>query len=163
LQDKGVSCPTNCASCSHAYEDLNHLLFECPFAIQVCNSAGIWYDVQNAAMNSDSAVNTIFYLLQNSTMHVQQRFAATCWSLWKHRNLKIWEDVTKAKLLTELGISLMTGRKPIYHGQRCCCSRAFSRCSLPCLCSRPNSSNSSKLYLLFPIGIHLALEGSSAM
>jgi len=95
LQDKGVACPTTCASCSHAYEDLNHLLFECPFAIQVWTSAGIWYDIHNAAINSDSSIDTIFYLFQNSTMQVQQRFAAICWSLWKHQNLKIWEDVTE--------------------------------------------------------------------
>lgn len=25
-------------------------------------------------------------------MSYQQRFAALCWSLWKHRNLKVWED-----------------------------------------------------------------------
>jgi len=31
LQDKGVPCPTNCASCDSDSEDLNHLLFECPF------------------------------------------------------------------------------------------------------------------------------------
>jgi hypothetical protein len=71
LQDKGVSCPTNCASCSYEYEDLNHLLFECPLAIQVWMSAGMWQDVQNATMNSDSAVNTVFYLLQNSYVIIQ--------------------------------------------------------------------------------------------
>ena len=95
LQDKGVSCPTNCASCNYNYEDLNHLLFECPLVIQVWNSAGIWQDVQNATMNSDSTVNTIFYLLQNSPMNIQQCFATICWSLWNHRNLKIWENITE--------------------------------------------------------------------
>lgn len=62
MQDKGVACPTNCASCGHAYEDLNHLLFECPFAIQVWTSAVIWYDIQHAAINSDSAVDTILFV-----------------------------------------------------------------------------------------------------
>lgn len=95
LQDKGVSCPTNCISCSYEYEDRNHLLFECPFSIQVWMSVGMWHDVQNAAMNSDFAVNTVFYLLQNSSMDIQQRFAAICWSLRKHRNLNIWEEVTE--------------------------------------------------------------------
>jgi ribonuclease HI len=93
LQDKGVSCPTDCASCDAAHEDLNHLLFECSFAIQVWNSAGIWHEVQNAAIQSDNAVNTIFYLLHKLPMNVQQRIAAIFWSLWKHRNLKIWENV----------------------------------------------------------------------
>jgi hypothetical protein len=72
-----------------------HLLFECPFAIQVWTSPGVWYDIQHAAINSDSAVDTIFYLLQNSATNIQQRFVATCWSLWKHRNFKIWDDVTE--------------------------------------------------------------------
>lgn len=98
MQDKGVSCPTNCASCSYDYEDLNHLLFEFPLAIQVWNSAGIWQDVQNAAMNSDYAVNTIFYLLQNSPMNIQPCFSAIYFSFWKHRNLKIWEDVAETSV-----------------------------------------------------------------
>jgi len=42
LQDKGVSCPADCASCGAEQEDLNHLLFECSFAIQDWNSAGIY-------------------------------------------------------------------------------------------------------------------------
>jgi ribonuclease HI len=95
LQDKGVSCPTQCASCDSNFEDLNHLLFECPFSIQVWQSAGIWFDIQNAAIHTDSAVNFIFYLLENLTPDIQQRFGTICWSLWKHRNLKIWEDVTE--------------------------------------------------------------------
>jgi len=93
LQDKGVLCPTNCESCGAAHEDLDHLLFEYPFAIQVWNSAGIWYDVQHAAMQSDSAVNTIFYLLQTLPMNIKQRVATIFWSLWNHRNLKIWDNV----------------------------------------------------------------------
>jgi len=95
LQDKGVSCPTRRASCSSEHEDLNHILFECPFAIQVWNSAGIWHAVQDAVLNNNSAVDAIFHLFQNLPTHLQQRFAALCWSLWKHRNLKIWEDVNE--------------------------------------------------------------------
>jgi hypothetical protein len=96
LQDKGVSCPTNCASCGSDYKDLNHLLFECRFAIQVWNAAGVWSDVQHAATSTDSAVNFIFHMLQNLPTNIQQCIAAICWSLWKHRNLKIWENVTES-------------------------------------------------------------------
>jgi hypothetical protein len=65
LQDKGVSCPTNCANCNYDSEDLNHLLFECPFAIQVWNDAGVWNDVQQAAIYTDTTANSIFHILQN--------------------------------------------------------------------------------------------------
>jgi hypothetical protein len=84
LQDKGVSCPKNCESCGADHEDFNDLLFECSFPIQVWNSARIWYEVQHAAIQSDSAVNSIFYLLQNLPMNFQQFVAAIFWSLWKH-------------------------------------------------------------------------------
>jgi len=95
LQDKCVSCPTQCASCDSDFEDLNQLLFECPFSIQVWQSAGIWFDIQNSAIHTDSAVNSIFYLLENLPPNIQQRVGTICWRLWKHRNLKIWEDVTE--------------------------------------------------------------------
>lgn len=96
LQDKGVSCSTNCASCDSDYEDLNHLLFECPFSIQVWNAAGVWNDVQQAAIYTDTAANCIFHILQNLPKDIQQRIAAICWSLWKHRNLKIWENAIES-------------------------------------------------------------------
>jgi len=35
LLDKGVVCPTNCASCDSTHEDLLHVFFDCLFAIQV--------------------------------------------------------------------------------------------------------------------------------
>jgi len=65
LHDKGVLYPTQCASCNSNFEDLNHLLFECPLSIQVWQSADIWFDIQNAAIHTDSAVNSVFYLHEN--------------------------------------------------------------------------------------------------
>jgi len=42
-QDKGVTCPTRCVSCNSDHEDLNHIFFECSFAIQVwCNALFIY-------------------------------------------------------------------------------------------------------------------------
>lgn len=92
LQDNGVMCPTRCVSGSSNHEDLNHIFFECSFAIQVWLSARIWYEVQNASVHSNYAVEAIFYLVQHLSTSHQQRFAALCWSIWKHRNLKVWED-----------------------------------------------------------------------
>jgi len=47
LLDKGVACPTNCARCDSTHEDLVHVFFECPFAIQVWNGTGLWGSVQH--------------------------------------------------------------------------------------------------------------------
>jgi hypothetical protein len=101
LQDKGVSCPTMCASCNSNHENMKHIFFECPFAIQVWNSSGMWFDVQHATMQTDSAVEAIFYLLRNLSVQLNKRFTALCWSLWKHRNLKIWEDVTEISVVVD--------------------------------------------------------------
>jgi hypothetical protein len=35
----------------------------------------------------------IFALLQHYNIDNSQRFTVTLWSLWKHRNLKLWQDV----------------------------------------------------------------------
>nr|ABN08869.1 Polynucleotidyl transferase, Ribonuclease H fold [Medicago truncatula] len=42
LQDKGVQCRTNCVSCEHQAEDIDHVFFHCPFAVQAWNSARLW-------------------------------------------------------------------------------------------------------------------------
>lgn len=92
LQDKGVQCPTNCVSCADGHEDLSHVFFDCPFVIQVWHSSGLWEAVHHTVMNNDSAVGTVFSLLQNLSSGLSQRFAANLWSVWKHRNIKLWRN-----------------------------------------------------------------------
>jgi ribonuclease HI len=93
LLDKGVTCPTNCASCDSQHEDLYHVFFACPFAIQVWNRTGLWGSIQHSLNHNDTAVSTIFSLLQTLSAEFNQRLAAVFWSIWKHRNLRVWEDV----------------------------------------------------------------------
>jgi hypothetical protein len=35
----------------------------------------------------------MFALLQHYNLENSQRLTVTLWSLWKHRNLKLWQDV----------------------------------------------------------------------
>lgn len=95
LVDKGVTCPTNCASCASNSEDLLHVFFDCPFALQVWNKTGLWSSVHHAISVTDSAVSAIFHLLEHLSADLIQRLSSVLWSLWKHRNLKVWEDVTE--------------------------------------------------------------------
>jgi hypothetical protein len=39
----------------------------------------------------------LFALLQHFNPESSQRFTATLWSLWKHRNLKLWEDINETE------------------------------------------------------------------
>ena len=99
LLDKGVNCPTNCASGDSEYEDYTHVFFACPFAIQVWNTTGLWGSIQHALSSTVSATEAIFSLLQNLSVDLSQRFITAIWSIWKHCNLRVWDDVTESSAL----------------------------------------------------------------
>ena len=94
LLDKGVQGPTQCVSCDSNHEDLNHIFFECPSAVQVWNMAGLWQSIRQAMAASPSVIDSIFSLLQSLSVTQSQRLAALFWSIWKRRNNSVWEDVT---------------------------------------------------------------------
>jgi len=87
-------------SCDADNEDVVHLLFECPFAVQVWQMSGLWHEIQQAITFGNSAADTIFYLLQHFTLEQSQVLAATIWSLWKHRNLQVWENKNEPCAMT---------------------------------------------------------------
>ena len=66
LLDKGFQCPTQCVSCDSNHEDLAHVFFECPFAVQVWSMACLWREIQDVVASSPSAIETIFTLLHSS-------------------------------------------------------------------------------------------------
>lgn len=57
--------------------------------------AGLWHEIQGALASSTSAIEAIFALLHSLSATLSQRLASIFWSLWNHRNLKVWEDVTE--------------------------------------------------------------------
>jgi len=73
LQDKGVQCSTNCVSCNSNHEDLTHIIFECPFAMQVWQMTGIWSEVNYVFLVTNSGIDVIFSLLQNLSHEHAQR------------------------------------------------------------------------------------------
>jgi len=95
LLDKGVTCPTNCASCDSTHEDLLHVFFVCPFSLQVWHKTGLWSSVSHAVSTTNSATEAIFHLLENLSADLTQRLASVIWSIWKHRNLRVWNDETE--------------------------------------------------------------------
>jgi len=95
LQDKGVNCPTDCVMCEGPSEDLQHTFFYCTFAQQIWLRSGLRGDVQHACDTHNSAGAAIFSLLQVLSCVESQQFAALLWSLWKHRNLRLWQGATE--------------------------------------------------------------------
>jgi hypothetical protein len=95
LQDKGVQCPLDCVMCNGPEEDLDHICLICPFSVQVWQHLGFWNVIRQTRANTGSVAECIFSLLQHYNNEDCQRFTTILWSLWKHRNLKLWEDVNE--------------------------------------------------------------------
>ena len=92
LQDKGVQCPMSCVICNDPAENLDHICFLCPFSMQVWQRIGLWNSIQQAYSNVSSAEDVIFELMRRLSPELSQRLAVILWSLWKHRNLKLWQN-----------------------------------------------------------------------
>jgi len=54
--------------------------------------AGLWNEVNHAVLITDSTIDVTFSLLQNLSQEHVQCMAVILWSLWKHQNLKLWEN-----------------------------------------------------------------------
>jgi hypothetical protein len=61
----------------------------------VWNRTGLWGSVQHALSNTSLATNVIFSLLEHLSSELSQRLSTVIWSIWKHRNLRVWDDVTE--------------------------------------------------------------------
>jgi len=63
--------------------------------VQVWRMSGFWARIHNAFSAATSAIEAIFMLVETLPAEQKQFFAAILWSLWKHKNLKVTEDVTE--------------------------------------------------------------------
>jgi len=95
LQDKGVQCMLSCVTCDAPSEDLNHVFFDFSFAVQVWHQSGLWDVIQHVLSLTTTTAGAIFHLLHELSRENSQRFTATIWSLWKHRNLKPWQEISE--------------------------------------------------------------------
>jgi len=50
--------------------------------------------VISVMQNSNTAVEIIFTLLQELPQGQAEQFATLLWSVWKSRNLRVWENIT---------------------------------------------------------------------
>lgn len=77
-----------------------HLFFVCHKAMACWNLLGIGGIIQELLHSADSFQQMLFDLF--SKLHDQQRqlAAMTLWSLWKSRNLLLWDDNDTTPILT---------------------------------------------------------------
>jgi len=45
--------------------------------------------------STTSKIDTIFLLLETLSVELNQRLESTFWSIWKHQNLRVWDDLRR--------------------------------------------------------------------
>lgn len=93
LLDKGVNCSSLCVMCEESYEDASHVLFDCPRARKVWQDSLLLSKVNSVMWCNNTAAEFIFALLQELSHDQAELFASVLWSLWKSRNLRLWQNV----------------------------------------------------------------------
>jgi len=82
--------------CDDPHEDSYHIFFHCKTAIDVWNAANVWHLIAPSLNQFDNAPDIIFNLLQKLSASQVENVVTIMWSIWKSRNLKLWEHVSES-------------------------------------------------------------------
>jgi hypothetical protein len=97
LCGEGINCPLNCVVCNGNFKDPTHVLFLCPFTANIWHDSGVRNYVRLAVNSRNNVAETIFLLLQNLEEQKFALLAVIMRSIWKHCNIKLWNNVTETK------------------------------------------------------------------
>jgi len=92
LLDKGVNFSS---MCEESYEDTSHVMYDCPRARKVWQDCLLISKVNSVMLRNNTTAEIIFVLLQERSCVQTELFATVLWSLWKSRNLRLWQNVTE--------------------------------------------------------------------
>jgi ribonuclease HI len=92
LMSKGVHGDSNCVVC-HRYTEYNwHLFLDCADSIACWRQVKLWNELQNLMENAEGFNDVFKRIWHNFTTQQLVSFAMTSWSLWRKRNLQLWEQ-----------------------------------------------------------------------
>ena len=95
LQAKGIQCTDRCAVCDEFGEDSTHMFFMCSKSMLCWQRIGLWSPLMGAFDTNANFPTNVFAILQHLDQQQKQVFGVTLWSIWKHRNNKVWNNVTE--------------------------------------------------------------------
>lgn len=88
LRHKGAPLPIICPLCNGDVEHMLHIFFDCKFASQCWEYAGLKYDMH-------MVVSTPQWLIQKvnegSSMEIS-KIVTILWGIWYWRNKRVWDD-----------------------------------------------------------------------
>lgn len=92
LQVRGVEFPATCVCCFSLLENAWHYFLMCPGSVQTWKHIGLWGDLEPVLNRVEGFAEFFFYVSRILDNHKRSLFAWTLWSMWRKRNIKIWED-----------------------------------------------------------------------
>jgi len=84
-----------CAVYSDHDEDSSHLFFECTKSVGCWQCVGLWLIIHQVWLTTSSCSTNVFSILQKFDGQQKQMFGVLLWRIWKHRNNKVWNNVTE--------------------------------------------------------------------
>jgi hypothetical protein len=80
-------------SCDAYGENAWHLFVTCSIAIETWKALGLWDVIESHVMTADGMFD-LFFTVSNQLSQVKRSmWCTTMWSLWKSRNLKLWDEI----------------------------------------------------------------------
>lgn len=81
--------------CEGYGEDNTHLFFICSKCVLCLHRTGLCSTLMAAFDPAASFPTSVFAIFQHLDQQQQQIFGVTLWSIWKHINNKVWNNVTE--------------------------------------------------------------------
>lgn len=101
LRSKGVVVPITCPMCESDTEHLSHIFFDCKFAVECWQIAGLSFDMQNVEWVHDWLLDKI----SNEDEETVIKIAEILYCIWFVRNKKVWEGlVIPASVAMEISV-----------------------------------------------------------
>jgi len=134
LRSRGINCPSECVTCADPHEDSYHILFHCQTAVDTWHAANVWHLISQFLSQLDNAPDIMFNLLQKLPSDQMERIVTIMWSIWKVRNLKLWQQVSDST------VTILERAKHLLEGWRTA-NRKQSRTSEEVASVLPNASH----------------------
>jgi hypothetical protein len=113
LSKRNVPCSETCVSCDLLAETHMHLFFICHKSVACWNLIGVNNIIRKLLPSADNFQKLLFDFLSRLTDQQRHLAAMTLWSLWKSRNLLLWENTNTTPTL------IVTRAQEVLHEWSC--------------------------------------------